>query len=233
MRRTHTKIRQVIREMLEQPASSYSFLPPGVSINDYARVVRSLSILWTTTTLGEKPLSRDSILRALDAAQSPLDKETVQFILEMYDMTISNMDRRSVIGLMFNMEMSIGLDLFDSKDSELKDMLIAVKEFSEDGPYVTMVYYARHSILALDPQSPEYRTYEAGPRFLKLVRDSASQISPDFFVIMHKLIDANDFFAVPHKIDPEYAERIYDIACGGLDGLEQAVDLVKSLELSD
>lgn len=36
MRRTHAKIRQVIREMLEQPTSSYSFLPPGVSIYDNA-----------------------------------------------------------------------------------------------------------------------------------------------------------------------------------------------------
>jgi len=233
MRRTHAKIRQVIREMLEQPTSSYSFLPPGVSINDYARVVRSMSVYWTSAVFGEKPLSRDSILRALDAVEDPVDKETVQFILEMYDKTISNMDRRSVIGLMLNMELSIGLDLFDSKDGELKDMLIAIKDFTEDGPYVTMMYYARHSILALDPESKSYRTYKAGPGFLKLFRDAVNSISPDFFDTMHKLIDANEFFAVPHKIDPEYAERVYDNAVTGLDGLEQSIELVKTLEMSD
>jgi hypothetical protein len=192
-----------------------------------------MSVYWTSAVFGEKPLSRDSILRALDAVEDPVDKETVQFILEMYDKTISNMDRRSVIGLMLNMELSIGLDLFDSKDGELKDMLIAIKDFTEDGPYVTMMYYARHSILALDPESKSYRTYKAGPGFLKLFRDAVNSISPDFFDTMHKLIDANEFFAVPHKIDPEYAERVYDNAVTGLDGLEQSIELVKTLEMSD
>jgi len=233
MRRTHAKIRQVIREMLEQPASSYSFLPPGVSINDYARVVRSMSVYWTSAVFGEKPLPRDSILRALDAVEDPIDKETIQFILEMYDKTISSMDKEGVLGLMYNMEMSLGLDLFDSKDGDLKELLIGVSRFSKDGHYVVMTYYARHSILALDPQGPGYVSSENGKRYLKLFRDAVNSISPDFFDTMHKLIDANEFFAVPHKIDPEYAERVYDNAVTGLDGLEQSIELVKTLEMSD
>ena len=222
------QLQSLIREMLEQGASSYSFLPPGVTIDDFARVVRAKSVRWTSEIFSQKPLFRDEILRALDNTKTPLDRETVQFILDMYDRTIKDMDRKDVVGLMFNMETSLGLDLPESKDSELKDMLIAVKQFTEDVPYVSVFYYSRHAILALDPEGPSYRPYR-----LELFRQSIKGISPDFFGMMHKLIDANEFFSVPHKIDPEYAERVYDIACGGLEGLEQAIELVKSLEMSD
>lgn len=229
----HNKLRQVIREMLEQPVGSYSFLPAGVSVDDYARVVRSLSVYWTATVFGEKPLPRDSILRVLDATEDPVDKETIQFILEMYDKTVSSMYSKSVLGLMYNMELSIGLDLFDSKDGELKELLIEISRFSKDGHYVVMTYYARHSILALDPQGPGYVSVENGKRYLKLFRNAVNSISPAFFETMHKLIDANEFFLVPHKIDPEYAERIYDNAVTGLEGLEQSIELIKTLEMSD
>ena len=229
----HNKLRQIIREMLEQTTGSYSFLPAGVSVDDYARVIRAMSVYWTSAVFGEKPLPRDSILRALDAVEDPVDKETIQFILEMYDKTISSMDKEGVLGLMYNMEMSLGLDLFDSKDGGLKDLLIGISKFSKDGPYVVMTYYARYSILDLDPQGPGYASVENGKRYLKLFRDAVGSISPDFFDTMHKLIDANEFFLVPHKIDSEYAERVYDNAVTGLEGLEQSIELIKTLEMSD
>jgi hypothetical protein len=229
----HNKLRQIIREMLEQTTGSYSFLPAGVSIDDYARVIRAMSVYWTSAVFGEKPLPRDSILRALDAVEDPIDKETIQFILEMYDKTISSMDKEGVLGLMYNMEMSLGLDLFDSKDGDLKELLIGVSRFSKEGHYVVMTYYARHSILALDPKGPGYRYVEVGKRYLKLFRDAVSSISPEFFDTMHKLIDANEFFLVPHKLDPEYVERVYDNAATGLEGLEQSIELIKTLEMSD
>ena len=225
MRTTQQELRHIIQEILEAAQPQYSFLPDGVTVEDFAKVIKGRGRPWTAAWRDDPPIPRENYVSLLQTLENESDRQAVQFILDVWDMTQSMPPVPDLENIAIDAYQSLGVDRNKVKDSGLfRRSTDFYNELYKSGGYFKKLdFYIR----------APFDTFNKYPisQVLSGLRRHLSNLPMDLYDDLLAVYDLHPMFLKPINLpdDMEYLkDNLGDMAMSGVDGLRQAADIIKT-----
>ena len=224
MRITAGQLRQLIREVLETSQSQYSFLPDNVAVEDFAKIIKSRARPWTATWADGPPVPREEYVNLLQSLDDEYDRQTVQFILDVWDLTAAMPPAPVLDNIAAVVYRSLDVDLDKAKVSGLAQRAgeFYNELFKSGGYFKKLDHYLR----------APFDKYEKQPvsQVLAHLRQHLKYLPIDLFDDMLAVYELYPMFLTPISLpaDMDYLkDNLGDMAMSGVDGLRQAAEICK------